>query len=132
MSRKNNKYVGTTSTKEIKKAFLDVFDQDIHPWPWPGVNYFRDARPKSGFIRYKIMFTGFTFIQLRKLGRMLPGATVKAWKTQKWALGRGQMVICIYVPIDHIVEKPSLLRRGTMFDQDFKVYNELAKLGRCF
>lgn len=133
MSRKNNKYVGTTSTKEIKKAVKEVLNLDIHPWPSEsGVDYFRDARPKSGFIRYKLMYSDFTFIQLRKLGRKLPGVTVKAWKTEKWALGRGKMVICIYVPIDHIVEKPSLLRRGTMFDQDFKVYNELARLGRCF
>lgn len=132
MSRKNNKYVGTISTKTIKNAVKEIFNLDIHPWPSEnGLDYFRDARPKSGFIRYKLMYSDFTYLQLRKLGRKLPGAQVKAHKTEKWALGRGRMVITIKVPIDHIVKKSSL-RRGTMFDQDFKVYNELARLGRCF
>lgn len=126
-NKKYNKYVGTYSTRQIKDTVWETLLLFMHVWPnnWP-INYFRDVRQKSGFIRYKLMFHEFNNIQLRELQKRLPEAEVKAWQTQKWALGRGRMVITIKVPLKEVVESElNQLRRKRL-----EGYKELAKLGR--
>lgn len=131
MNSKNNKYVGIVSTKTIKDAFWKTFQLFLHPYPMVETTYyFRDARPKSGFIRYKIMHTGFTPNQLRDLQRRLPGVEVKAWKTEKWAYGRGKEVICIYVPIERVEE--SFYIKNLKMRMITQNNLAISRAGRCF
>ena len=131
MNQKNNKYVGIVNTKLIQEIFWNVFKLFLHPYPAEGpVYYFRDARPKSGYIRYKIMHTNFTPNQLRELQRALPGVEVKAWKTQSWAYGRGKEVICIYVPLERVEESAYIRNlKMRMITQNNLA---IASHGRCF
>lgn len=131
--RKNSKYIGTVSTKEIKDAVKDVLNLDIHPWPGEtGIDYFRDARPRSNFIRYKLMVTEATPDHIQALQNLLPGAEVKVWKTQRWAFGRGMEVICIYVPIKEVIlpEKSKLQQAQEEYNALMSRYGRSA-LGIC-
>lgn len=134
MNNKNNKFVGIISTKTIQDAFRSIFNRPLHPLFGGGhaeggiVTYFRDVNPKSGFIRYKCLIAGFTPEQLQALQSKLPEAKVKAWKTQKWAWGRGEEVICIYVPIEQKVESASRVEEK----RQLELYNQMMRShGRC-